>query len=249
VLGTIDHDEGQLVIADIPGLVEGASAGAGLGDEFLAHVERTLLLVHLVDVAPVDGSDPWKTFMAVEGELATYGAGLERRPRLVALGKADLVSEEELRAALARWRERLGGNPHVCRSGGTPLVVGVSSVSSVGIAELKGAILAHTPAVPSLQEAAEDEQVAEHVVFRPAAEQVFEVERRDQHLFRIAGPAIERLVARHDLTNQEALAYIEERLKAMGVVKELESSGFEPGDEIEIGDTAFALYPGVPQRE
>src|ERR687888_95328 len=77
VLGTIDDGERQLVLADIPGLIEGAGSGAGLGHEFLAHVERTRLLVHLVDVAPQDGSDPWTTFETVRRELAEYGAGLE----------------------------------------------------------------------------------------------------------------------------------------------------------------------------
>src|SRR5947207_8616584 len=91
-LGTLEDDEGrQLVLADIPGLIEGAGAGAGLGHEFLAHVERTRLLVHLVDVAPQDGSDPWATFETVRRELAQYGAGVEERPFIVALGKVDLL--------------------------------------------------------------------------------------------------------------------------------------------------------------
>ena len=87
-----DDDAGrQLVLADIPGLIEGAAEGAGLGHEFLAHVERTSLLVHVVDVAPIDGSEPWDAFTTVRGELERYGAGLEERPFFVVLNKIDLL--------------------------------------------------------------------------------------------------------------------------------------------------------------
>ena len=89
---------------------------------------------------------------------------------------------------------------------------------------------------------------AEHAVYRPAERAGYAVERSRRALFRISGPAVERLVARHDLENEEALAYIEERLRAMGVIKELEAQGFEPGERSQIGEVAFDLYPGRPQR-
>ena len=103
------------------------------------------------------------------------------------------------------------------------------------------------PAVPE-PEPPTEAAVAEHAVYRPAVDgDGVGVERTSEHSFRITGRAVERLVERHDLENQDALAYIEERLKAMGVVKRLEVEGFEAGDELEIADVAFALYPGVPQ--
>ena len=89
--------------------------------------------------------------------------------------------------------------------------------------------------------------LAEHAVYRPGGDGIA-VARTSDSSFRITGRPVERLVERHDLANQDALAYIEERLKALGVLKQLESHGFEPGDEVEIGDVAFALYPGVPQE-
>src|SRR3954470_13677221 len=104
VLGTIEVDDRQLVVADIPGLIEGASAGAGLGHEFLAHVERTRLLVHVLDLAPLDGSDPADNFATIEAEIAEHGAGLAELPRIVALSKADLVPGEVAEAAAAEWR-------------------------------------------------------------------------------------------------------------------------------------------------
>ncbi|HEX8959332.1 MAG TPA: Obg family GTPase CgtA, partial [Solirubrobacterales bacterium] len=107
VLGTIESEDRQAVLADIPGLIEGAAAGAGLGHEFLAHVERCAMLVHLVDLAPPEG-DPESSYEAVRAELAAYGAGLERLPELVLLSKRDLLPGEEVEATVAAWRERLG---------------------------------------------------------------------------------------------------------------------------------------------
>src|SRR5918997_2292867 len=108
VLGTLDADDRQLVLADIPGLIEGASGGAGLGHEFLAHVERTRLLVHVLDLAPLDGSDPVANHATIEAELRAHDPRLASLPRLLALSKADLVSPEAAQAAAAQWRERLG---------------------------------------------------------------------------------------------------------------------------------------------
>jgi len=238
VLGTMaDDDAGrQLVVADIPGLIEGAAEGAGLGHEFLAHVERTSLLVHVVDIAPIDGSDPWETFVTVRDELHRYGAGLEDRPFFVALNKSDLLDEAGIEAALADWRARLRDH----------LVLACSTVSGGGLSAVRGTIFSMVP-VAAEPAAPAEEAVAEHAVYRPAGDGIG-VERTSERSFRITGRPVERLVERHDLENPDALAYIEERLKAMGVVKRLEAEGFEPGDELEIGEVAFALYPGVPQE-
>src|ERR671930_2431676 len=105
VLGTLDSDDRQLVLADIPGLIEGAARGAGLGHRFLAHVERCRVLVHLVDIA---GDDPVRAYQGVRSELRIYGVGLEELPELVVLSKRDLVPEGEADAAVAEWRDRIG---------------------------------------------------------------------------------------------------------------------------------------------
>src|SRR5690348_15786800 len=153
-LGTLEADDRQLVIADIPGLIEGASAGAGLGLEFLAHVERTRLLVHVLDLNPLDGSDPVANHAAVEAELAGYGAGLERLPRILALSKADLVPAEEAEAAREEWRQRLGVE-----------VLVTSSATRQGVDELVDTIFREIPGepLPGAAEAAEEE----HRVYRP----------------------------------------------------------------------------------
>jgi GTP-binding protein len=247
-LGTLEDDEGrQLVLADIPGLIEGASAGAGLGHEFLAHVERTRLLLHLVDIAPIDGVSPTETYAGVRAELQQHGAGLESKPFLVVLSKIDLVTPDSLAGIRSEWETLLANETNVVRRDEQPLVLGISSATGAGIETVKGTIFEHAegPAEPA---AVTGEQLAEHVVYRPAAQETFHVERSGDRVFAVSGGPIERLIERHDLENEEALAYLEERLRAMGVIKELESHGFEPGDEIAIGDIAFELYPGTPQR-
>jgi GTPase len=254
VLGTIEDDDGrQLVLADIPGLIEGASTGAGLGLEFLAHVERTGLLVHLVDIAPVDGVSPRRTYEGVRAELERYGGDLHTRPFLLVLAKADLVSPDAMAQMVDEWRRQLEDDPYVCREDGSTVVLAVSSVTGAGLDALRTAIFAHA-AVPAQKEPLEGvtsegrEQPAEHAVYRPAGKAAYRVERIGKERFRISGRAVELLVERHDLANEEALAYVEERLVAMGVIKELEAQGFEPGQEVEIGDVVFALYPGATRQ-
>jgi GTP-binding protein len=246
-LGTITDDDAgrQLVLADIPGLIEGAAEGAGLGHEFLAHVERTSLLVHVVDGAPIDGVDPWDAFRTVRAELGRYGTGLEERRFFVVLNKTDLLPPEDVDAALAAWRERLRDEPRA-RLHEEPVVLPASTVTGAGLVAVRDTVFAMMPE-PEEVAAPGEEAVAEHAVYRPAGDGLA-VERTSDSSFRISGASVERLVDRHDLENPDALAYIEERLRAMGVVKQLEARGFEPGDEIEIGDVAFALYPGIPQE-
>src|SRR5919197_734647 len=106
-LGTIEFEDRQLVLADIPGLIEGAAEGAGLGHEFLAHLERCRLLVHLAEVAPAEG-DPEANYRTVREELAGYGAGLDQLPELIALSKVDLLSPDEAERMIAQWRDEHG---------------------------------------------------------------------------------------------------------------------------------------------
>ncbi|HMI81963.1 MAG TPA: GTPase ObgE [Solirubrobacterales bacterium] len=237
VLGTIEGEDRQAVIADIPGLIEGASAGAGLGHEFLAHVERCRVLVHVLDLAPLEG-DPVANYETVRGELAAYGTGLERLPELVALSKRDLLPPERVEAAVREWRKRLGD--------GALGVLAVSSATGEGLDELRRRILAELPEVaPAAAPGAQpdDEFEAEHRVYRPAGEGGYWVEREDDGGFRVLGRGVELLFERHDVGNEEALAYLEQRLKEMGVIAALDRAGFQPGDDVRVGEHEFELHP------
>ena len=235
VLGTIDSRGRQLVLADIPGLIEGAAGGAGLGHEFLAHVERCRILIHLVDLA---GEDPAGAYEAVRAELAAYEAGLELLPELVVLSKRDLVPDAEADAAIAEWSGQLGGDALG--------VFAASSATGAGLDELRQAIFEGVPTeeAPAPATAAEPEFEAEHITYRPAGDQGFDVERIGDGVFEISGRGIEMLIARHDTGNPEALGYVEQRLREIGVIAALRRAGFVPGDEVRIGEDAFELDPG-----
>jgi GTPase len=255
VLGVLEGEERQLIVADIPGLIEGASEGAGLGHDFLAHVERTRLLVHVLDIAPEistgEGADAEVNHATIERELAAHDERLARLPRVLVLSKADLVSAERAREALGAWRRRLG--PEVP-------VLATSSATGAGQAELASELLRRVvPAevegtasgagraeAPQRTVPAGEEELAEHMVFRPAAGNGFSVERLGPRSFAVRGKGIERLLARYDSDNDDAMAYVEGRLRRIGVLKALEAEGFQPGDEIEIAGVTFELDPGAP---
>jgi GTP-binding protein len=235
-LGVLEGADRQLVLADIPGLIEGASEGAGLGHEFLAHVERTRLLVHVLDLAPLDGSLPEQNFDVIERELERHDPRLARLPRVLALSKADLVTPQQAADAASAWRERLGDD--------VPVLV-TSSATHEGVEPLQAELLRRVPlaAERPLDELASEEQLAEHQVFRPASGRSWRVEAAGEGSFRVVGEPVERLLARYDVENEEALAHVERRLRRMGVIRALEAAGFEPGDDVEIAGVVFELDP------
>jgi len=238
ILGTIEDDERQLVLADIPGLIEGAAGGAGMGHEFLAHVERCRVLVHVVEVDPPEGApEPAEAFATVRAELDAYGAGLAELPEIVLFSKVDLLPADGVDEWVAELAESVGARDSV--------VIAGSSATGEGIDSLVRALFAAVPA----EERAEvpigdsDEYEAEHMTYRPAADQGFEVVRESE-VFRVVGRGIELLVSRHDLSNMEALTYLEDRLREIGVIAALERAGFQPGDDVRIGEEEFEFHPG-----
>jgi GTPase len=258
VLGVLEdeYERRQLIVADIPGLIEGASEGAGLGHDFLAHVERTRLLVHVLDVAPelsgAQDADPVSNHAAIEYELAAHDERLARLPRVLVLSKVDLVTPERAREAVIEWQERLG--PDVP-------VLGTSSATRAGVRELGELLLRIVPDAASADGADADdassssssssagvveEELAEHMVFRPGARdggRGYVVEQLGPGSFAVDGRGVERLLSRYDVNNEDALAYVEERLRRIGVLDALQREGFVVGDEVRIAGMAFELDP------
>jgi len=232
-------------VADYPFTTLSPVLGTLQADERLAHVERTRLLVHVLDLAPLDGTEPVANFETVERELAGHDPRLAALPRILALSKADLVDEPTAAAARASWQERLG--PEV------PVIV-TSSVARTGLRELSlqmlrlvpeapvGAAVGATGVTAVLPDSAE---LAEHRVFRPTAPRAYAVTRLGDGSFAVDGAGIERLVARYDLDNEEAMAHLERRLRGIGVLAALEAEGFEAGDDVRIAGVEFDLDPDV----
>jgi GTP-binding protein len=210
-LGVVRFDDAELVVADIPGLIEGASDGKGLGHRFLRHVERARVLVVMVDLASVDGVSPARQEEILVTELGRYRPELLERPRVVIGSKADAVDA----ATLAAWP-----GPHI------------SAATNEGVRWLLGRLVelvAQARAATPVPEA--------FVVHRPVAEG-FRVERADDG-FVVVGRQAERAVAVNDLTNREALAYVHDRLRRLGVDRALARAGARSGDTVRVGTMTF----------
>lgn len=210
-LGVVRLDDAELVVADIPGLIEGASDGKGLGHRFLRHVERARVLVVLVDLASVDGVAPERQEQILVNELGNYRPELLERPRLVVGSKADAAGPE----ALAAWKA-----PRI------------SAATGEGVRWLLGRLVELVAEARAATPRAQD-----FVVHRPAAEG-FRVERADDG-FVVVGRQAERAVALNDLTNREALAYVHDRLRRLGVDRALARAGARPGDTVRVGTMTF----------
>ena len=237
-LGTIETPDRQVVLADIPGLIEGAADGAGLGHEFLAHVERCAMLVHVVELAPSEG-EPLANYRAVRSELAAHSTGLEDLPELLVLSKSDLWTAADIEDQVEEWDRELGES--------VLGIIPVSSATGAGLDQLKEAIVRFVPdhvevPIVAAADGVEVDFEAEHLTYRPKGEGGYSVEEEDEGAFRIHGHGIEVLFERFDLSNDEALAYLETRLTEIGVMAELKRAGFESGDEIRVGDYEFELY-------
>jgi GTP-binding protein len=229
-LGVLDLGDQRAVLADIPGLVDGASSGVGLGDRFLAHIERTSALVYVVDGSVGDEAVA-AALTTVHEELAAFQPILGERPAVVAVNKIDLLPAGDVGGVLgAAAATAAAAHIHAV---GAPLAV--SAVVGAGLGDLVGAISDALERRP-----AEAPAAPERVVLRPGGERVgeFRVEHGDD-VFRVVGRGIERLVAKADLGNDEAVRYIQEVMEKAGVSTALRRAGAVPGDTVVIGETEF----------
>ena len=258
MLGVLEdeHERRQLVVADIPGLIEGASDGAGLGHDFLAHVERTRLLVHVLDVAPElsggEDADALVNHAAIERELAAHDERLARLPRVLVLSKVDLVTPERARDAVARVagaaRARCARARDLQRHPRGRARAGGAAAADRARRWIRAATATRTTPMPPASVAAGtvEEELAEHMVFRPGGRdggRGYVVERLGSGSFAVDGRGVERLLSRYDINNEDALAYLEGRLRRIGVLDALEREGFVAGDEVRIAGVVFELDP------
>jgi GTP-binding protein len=216
--------ERSFVMADLPGLIEGASHGRGRGTEFLRHAERSRVLLHVLDVSGgfAGEQDPWEAFLTINREIAQYGAGLERLPMLVALNKTDLPDAEVFREDVERNLERAGYR-----------YFPISAATGDGVPALLFAIDAVLQQQEALETSSEVGAPSETVVV-PRARRELEINRLDEHLWEVTGSGIERLIAMTDMTNEEALRRLQGSLERMGVFGTLKEMGVREGDMVRI---------------
>jgi len=227
VLGTVESAEGrQLTVADVPGLLEGASEGVGLGHEFLAHLERARLLIHLVE-AGGDGEELARRRAAIDRELRLHGGGLAERPQLVVLSKVDLLEPGERAGAMAAAGAELS----------------CSSETDEGIDALRDMLFRLLPAELPDGPVAEPE-LADYLVYRPAppARRGFRI-LRDAGTLRVAGRDLERRADALDPEDRNDVAALVDALERLGVEPALRAAGARPGDDILVGAHRFTFRP------
>ena len=222
--------EVELVMADVPGLVEGAAEGRGLGHRFLRHVERARVLVVLVDLVPMDGTPARDQLRILLGELGRYRPELLERPRLVVGSKADVAGSDVAGSDVAGAG---GGAPD--RPGQPTLDLVVSAVTGSGVAELLGRL------ATMVVSARRGEVQGHAVVHRPAPEGIM-VERTGPHRWTVGGRPATRAVNLSDLTDQGALAEAVRRLRRLGIDRSLSRAGAHDGDEVTVGPVSFTWY-------
>ncbi|MEV0392603.1 GTPase ObgE [Polymorphospora rubra] len=229
-LGVVQAGEQTFTVADVPGLIPGAATGKGLGLEFLRHIERCSVLVHVVDAATLEpGRDPLADIDAIEAELAAYG-GLAERPRLVVLNKIDIPDGRDMADIVRADVEARGMR-----------VFETSAATREGLRELKYA-MAELVAVARTQEAPVE---ATRIVIRPTAvdDAGFTIEQAADGAFVVRGPRPERWVRQTNFDNDEAVGYLADRLARLGVEEQLGKAGAEPGSLVRIGEREFDWQP------
>lgn len=229
-LGVVETEDGRsFVMADLPGLIEGAHQGAGLGLQFLRHIERTRVIVHVIDMGAVEGRDPYQDFLTINKELREYNLRLTERPMMIAANKMDMPGAEE---NLEKFKEQLQED--------IPIFP-ISAVTQSGIRELLFAIadtLENTPEFP-LHHVEEDETINRVVYKHEKAEQDFIITRDSDGVFVLSGEKIEKLFKMTDFTHDESVRRFSRQLRGMGVDDALRERGAKDGDIVRLLDFEF----------
>lgn len=226
-LAVVDHYAERALFADIPGLIEGAAEGLGLGHEFLRHIERCRLLIHLVDVASVDPSTALANYRLIREELKAYSTELAAKEELIVLNKIDSLTAEQIQEVEAEFS---AAGLDYCM---------ISAVTGAGVPELLSEAfrkLAELPQLAPLQPSGfrvyADEQV-----------ESFKITQEDEQTYRVSGRAVELLLLQTDFENPESFYFFQSRLRRFGIIDKLLAAGLKAGDTVKISDWQFSYEP------
>lgn len=221
-LGVVRRYEKSFIVADIPGLIEGAAQGAGLGHDFLRHIERTRAICHVVDISGVEGRDPLEDFQKINLELKSYSETLAALPQIVALNKCDFFGAEE---NVARFKKKYGKKYEVFP---------IAALKGEGLNELLERLTALLETLPPAERIPADE-----FEFAQADNTQFEIFQDETGAFVVVGGLVDMLCRNVVLTNPDSMAYFQRVLKLRGVFKALEKSGCKQGDTVIVGEVEF----------
>jgi GTP-binding protein len=221
-LGVVRHNEQDFIVADIPGLIEGAAEGAGLGHEFLRHIERTRMLVHLVDVSGVEGRDPIDDFIKINEELKGYSEKLAELKQIVVLNKADIYGAEE---NVKKFIKKFGKKHQIFV---------LSAIIGEGVKELLDTVSEELKLLPPVKP-----MEFEAFSYEKKDENKFEIYRDDDGAFVVVGPLVDLLERNVVLNDTDSLAYFQKTLRDKGVIKALRQAGAKEGSIVVIGEIEF----------
>ncbi len=231
-LGVVDLDEGKgFVIADLPGLIEGASEGLGLGHEFLRHIERTRVIIHLVDAASTEGRDPIDDIYAIDRELAAYDSDLSKKPQVIAANKIDLIFSED-EDPVERIRQEF--EPQGVK------VFPISAVTGEGVRELLYSVWDMLQTLEDVPVVFEQEYFPETEVFKNEPYETYYDE--DEQEYVVEGPRIERMLGYTNLESEKGFMFFQHFLENQGILDELKALGMEEGDIVNVCGLTFEYY-------
>ena len=233
MLGVVDLEGTDgFVIADIPGLIEGASDGVGLGHEFLRHIERTKVFIHMVDAASTEGRDPLNDINIINSELARYSEELAKRPQVIAANKTDVFYGTEEDTVISLLREEF--EPKGIK------VFPISAVSGKGVKELLYYVKGLLNDLPDEPTVFEREYELDDTTF-PDEPYTVEYDAKEE-MYVVEGPRIERMLGYTNLDSEKGFQFFQKFLKTSGILEELESMGIEEGDTVRMYDLQFDYY-------
>ncbi len=225
-LGVVRYYDNSFVAADIPGLIEGAADGAGLGHDFLRHIERTRMLVHVIDASGTEGRDPIEDFKKINAELKEYSRTLAALPQIIALNKCDVYgAEENVKAFRKKYCRRYK-------------IFQISAVSGDGTEELVEAIFNKLQQLPPVSRVESDESFT----YRKSGDLGFEI-YMDGEVYVIVGTLVDMLCRNVALNDPDSMAYFQKILREKGVISRLKEMGIKENDTISIGDVEFEYIP------
>ena len=231
-LGVVDLEGGGFVIADIPGLIEGASQGVGLGHEFLRHIERTRVIIHLVDAASTEGRDPVEDVYTINKELKAYQEEIAARPQVIAANKTDAIQAEAGADPIERLKQEF--EPAGIR------VFPISAVTGTGLSELLyyvQELLKNTDQKPIVfeQEYFPEEMLIDETL-------PYTVEKTEEGVYLVEGPRIEKMLGYTNLDSEKGFIFFQNFLKKTGILDELEAAGIQEGDTVKMYGLAFEYF-------
>ena len=226
-LGVVNYYEKSFVAADIPGLIEGAAAGAGLGHDFLRHIERTRMICHVVDISGCEGRDPVEDFKKINEELKAFSEALYKLPQIVVCNKCDIFgAEENLKAFKKKYGRKYKIYP-------------ITAVTGEGTRELIEGIFEKLETLPPVEPIRPDEPFE----YKADDQLDFQIEKDEEGVFVVFGGLVDMLCRNVVLNNPDSMQYFQKVLRLRGVIKKLTEVGCKEGDTVSIGDVEFDFIP------